>query len=90
MDLFTEITGHIYCKECGASIPYDRRYIEENCRYQVSDYTNCLCPDCSAKLRESWKPSQPRKLYRGCTADFTDESDKHPVRNKQHSGGNGI
>lgn len=32
----------------------------------------------------------PRKSRRGCTADFTDESDKHPVRNKQYSGGNRI
>lgn len=37
----------IKCQECGNPIYLSEKEIKEKCLYQTSDWTKCLCPNCT-------------------------------------------
>ena len=41
----------LHCQSCNKEIPYDEEYVKDNLLYVTSDWTKCLCSQCTA----AWK-----------------------------------
>lgn len=41
----------LHCQTCDKEIPYDEKYVKDNLLYVTSDWTKCLCIDCTNEWR---------------------------------------